>query len=292
MVGCENKFLGPQKMEDLLPASVLMGAGVGLGAYAGRGWYFQGLDYLERDFGDKLRILRRPVAGLRRWLIAWTILTAAVCVVLVVFDSPVFAVLAVVLLLAFPWYLLRRLAEERKRRMEDQLADAMVALSGAIKAGLSLAQSLEILATQCPRPISEEFRQIVGEYDLGKPLVQTLTEAKARLRSENFSLFAAAMLASHDSGGRLNETVDRIAHSVLELQRLERKLLSETAQARKSATYMALMPLFVLIAYYFIDPDNTLRLFDTLPGELMLAVAVLLNVVAYLWARKILAPDI
>lgn len=277
---------------DVLPASLLMGAGVGLGAYAGRDWYARGLDYLERDFGDKLRTLRRPVAGLRHWLTAWAAWTALVCIVLVFFDRPVFALLAATLLIAFPWYLLRRLSEARKRKIEDQLADAMVALSGAIKAGLSLAQSLEILAAQCPKPISEEFRQIVGEYNLGKPMMETLSQAKERLRSENFSLFAAAMLASHESGGRLNKTVDRIAHSVLELQRLERKLLSETAQARKSATYMALMPLFVLVAYYFVDPDNTLRLFDTLPGQLMLSVAVLLNVVAYLWARRILTPDI
>ena len=278
---------------DIWPATLLMGAGAGLGAYAGRGYYAQALDFVERDFGDKLRVLRRPTLQLRRWLNVWAGLIAAVAVLLVVFfDSPVFAVLAVALLAAFPWYLLHRLAEARKRRIEDQLADAMVSLSGAIKAGLSLAQSLQILADQCPPPISEEFRQMVGEYNLGKPLVQTLTEAKARLRSENFSLFAAAMLASHDSGGRLNETVDRIAHSVLELQRLERKLLSETAQARKSAVYMALTPLLVLLAYYFIDPENTLRLFDTLPGQLMLSFSAVLNIASYLWARAILNPDI
>lgn len=278
---------------DIWPANLLMGACAGLSAYAGRDYYAQALDYLERDFGDKLRVLRRSTALLRRWLKVWAALIAAVFALLVVvFDSPVFALLASVLLVAFPWYLLHRLAEARKQKIEDQLADAMVSLSGAIKAGLSLAQSLEILADQCPRPISEEFRQMVGEYNLGKPLVQTLTEAKARLRSENFSLFAAAMLASHDSGGRLNETVDRIAHSVLELQRLERKLLSETAQARKSAVYMALTPLFVLIAYFFVDPDNTVRLFDTLPGQLMLSLAVVLNLASYLWARAILNPDI
>lgn len=278
---------------DIWPASLLMGACAGLGAYAGRDYYAHALDFVERDFGDKLRVLRRPTLQLRRWLNVWAGLIVAVAVVLIVFfDSPVFAVLAVALLTAFPWYLLHRLAEARKRRIEDQLADAMVSLSGAIKAGLSLAQSLQILADQCPPPISEEFRQMVGEYNLGKPLVQTLTEAKARLRSENFSLFTAAMLASHDSGGRLNETVDRIAHSVLELQRLERKLLSETAQARKSAVYMALTPLFVLLAYYFIDPENTLRLFDTLPGQLMLSFSAVLNIASYLWARAILNPDI
>ena len=121
---------------------------------------------------------------------------------------------------------------------------------------------------------------------------RTLLEAKERLKSENFALFAAAMLASHESGGRLNETVERIAQSVLELQRLERKIMSETAQARKSAVYMAIVPAFVLVVYYFVDPENTRLLFVTAFGQFILAVALLFNIIAYFWARKILSPDI
>ena len=101
------------------------------------------------------------------------------------------------------------------------------------------------------------------------------------------------MEASRESGGRLNETVDRIAHSVRELQRLERKIESETAQARTSAMYMALAPAFILALYYFfLDPANTERLFTTFIGQVMLSIAVLLDVIAYLWARKILTPEI
>jgi Flp pilus assembly protein TadB len=132
-----------------------------------------------------------------------------------------------------------------------------------------------------------------GEYQLGKPMERCLEETKERLRSENFALFAAAMEASRESGGRLNETVDRIAHSVRELQRLERKIRSETAQARSSAVYMALAPLVILAMYYFvIDRENTERLFTTVPGQIMLCAALVLNVMAYLWARAILNPEI
>jgi len=159
-------------------------------------------------------------------------------------------------------------------------------------AGLSLPQAMEILAQQCPRPISTEFQRIMGEYKMGKPLDRTLDEAKARLKSENFALFTAAIQASRQSGGRLNETIDRIAHSVLELQRLERKITAETAQARKSAVYMAIAPVLILLVYHFMDPVNTARLFVTVPGQILLSVALLLNVIAYLWARYILHPDI
>ena len=58
---------------------------------------------------------------------------------------------------------------------------------------------------------------------------------------------------------------------------MERKIVSETAQARKSALYMALAPALILAVYFYIDPVNTQLLFTTLPGQVMLAAAVVLN---------------
>jgi tight adherence protein B len=277
----------------VLTSGLLIGASIGLGTYFGRGYYFEGLDFLERDLAEKLRSLRISTKRLRAWLILWSIGLVVLLVGLgYLLDSLAFGLTFAILLACLPWYVIRRLALSRKQQIESQLADAMVTFSSAIKAGLSLAQAMDILAGQCPRPVSDEFRQIVGEYEMGKPLERTLTEAKERLKSDNFSLFAAALLASRKSGGRLNETVDRIAHSVLELQRLERKISVETAQARRSAIYMAIVPVLLLGVYYFVDPINTVLLFTTVPGQILLSVAVVLVVIAYVWAQVILRPDI
>jgi tight adherence protein B len=290
-----NSSAGGRDMADpvIIATSGLVGAGIGLGSYFGRDYYVQGLDYLERDLGEKLRSLRISTKRLRAWLILWSIGLVALLVGLgYFFDSLAFALTFAILLACLPWYVIRRLALSRKEQIESQLADAMVTFSSAIKAGLSVAQAMDILAGQCPPPVSDEFRQIVGEYQMGKPLERTLTEAKARLKSDNFSLFAAALLASRKSGGRLNETVDRIAHSVLELQRLERKITVETAQARRSSIYMAIVPVLLLGVYYFVDPINTVLLFTTIPGQILLSIAIALVVIAYVWAQVILRPDI
>jgi tight adherence protein B len=273
--------------------TISMGLAAAVMSLAGGDYAARALDAVERDMADKLRRLRASTNNLRKWLVGWLVVTGCTFFGLWLgLGSLIFAALAFVFLAAAPWYLLRRMAARHRQKIEDQLADAMVTLANAVRAGLSLAQSMEILAAQCPKPINAEFHQIVAEYNLGKPLDRTLTEAKQRLHSENSALFAAALLASHESGGRLNETVERIAQSVLELQRLERKVMSETAQARKSAVYMALAPAFILVAYYFVDPQNTSQLFTTVFGQMLLATAVVLNVVAYLWARVILNPDI
>ena len=273
--------------------SLLVGLAAGVAAYGGRnflsGWFL----WIERDVGDKLRALRVAPKSLRRLLVVWVAAIVGIFAVLgLLLGSPLLAAAICGIMAGLPWYLVRRMAERRRQQIEDQLADAMVSFSNGVRAGLSIAQALDILAEQSPRPVRDEFRQMVSEFNLGKPLEQTLLEAKERLRSDNFSLFAAALLASRRSGGKLNETVERIAHSVLEMQRLERKVQSETAQARKSAVYMGIAPAVILVVYYFVDPVNTTALFTTIIGQMMLSAAVVMNVSAYLWARFILSPDI
>ena len=278
---------------SLFLCNLAMGVCVAAGSWAARDAGTRLLDFVTADLGDRLRSLRLATPHLRRWVLTWLSLVGLLYgFIWLGLDMWVLGVLVAVTLLAGPWYLVRRLAARRRQRIEDQLADAMVMFSNGVRAGLSLPQSLELLAHECPRPIHQEFQQIVGEYNLGKPLERTLSEAKERLRSENFVLFAAALMASRESGGRLNETVERISKSVLELQRLERKVMAETAQARKSAVYMAIVPAFILASYFYLDPDNTRLLFITFPGQLILSICVMLNMAAYFWAVKILNADI
>ena len=277
----------------VIAASLFFGACIALFAYSARPYYWKGINYLEADFADKLRPLQRSTRHLRTGLIIWSAsLLLLFSIFTFVLGSLPFAILSTVLLFCGPWWILRRKSQQRREQIEDQLADSMVSLSSAIRAGLSLPQAIEMLAENSPPPIKSEFGYITTDYEMGKPLDRAIEEAKEKLGSENFALFGAALLASRDSGGRLNETVDRISHSVRELQRLERKVQSDTAMARKSAIYMALAPFFILIAYWFVDPDAVASTFVHPIGQLLLTSAIVLNIIAYFWARHILNPDI
>ncbi len=277
---------------EILILCAITGVCVTIAALLGGRGFSQLLDQVEHDFEERLRSLRIKPTRLRTWIHVWLgILLATFLAIWLVTDGAILAACVVLLLGAGPWLFIRRMAIQRRLKIEDQLADAMVMFSASIRAGLSLAQALDLLAMECPKPIRQEFSQIIGEYKMGKPMERTLREAKERLRSENFALFAAALLASRESGGRLNDTVERISRSVLEMQRLERKMQTETAQARKSAVYMAIVPLLILIVYFFIDPVNSRLLFITTLGQIVLSAVAVLNLVAYFWAARILNAD-
>lgn len=277
----------------LLAGSLSLGVSTALAGLALADSILAWLARQEKRIEDRLRSLRLPSQHVHRHLMtAMGLVLAAFMGMSLWTGSLLLGALAAAAVALTPFWLLRRYARRRTARIEDQLADAMATMASAVRAGLSLSQGLELLADQCPRPLRDEFQQMVGEYRLGKPLEKTLLEAKQHLASETFSLLVAALLASRESGGKLNETIERIAHSVREIQRLERKVLSETAQARRSAVFMALAPLLIGVAYFFVDPVNTVRLFTTVPGQMIVAFAGALDVIAYLWARWLLAPDI
>ena len=122
-------------------------------AWAGREAAGQALDFVEEDLRDRLRSLRILTPHLRRWIKIWLgVVLAVVAILWVGFDLPVFSVLAAALLSAGPWYLVRRLSTQRRQKIEDQLADAMVMFSNGVRAGLSLPRGRRPAAPTPPAP--------------------------------------------------------------------------------------------------------------------------------------------
>src|SRR5258707_226918 len=134
-------------MEFLLISTVLMGVATAMAAFAGEPYFVRALAFVEDDLRDKLRRLRVNTRSLHKWVIVWAIaIFGCLFGFTVGADSLAFGIVFAILLVCVPWYVVRRMAEKRRLRIEDQLADAMVALSSAIRAGLSRGQALEIRA--------------------------------------------------------------------------------------------------------------------------------------------------
>ena len=191
-----------------------------------------------------------------------------------------------------PTLILKYLRYRRLYRLEDQLVDGIRTLTSGVRAGLNLIQAMELLARNGVRPISEEFAHLVREYDHGVSLEQAMENAGRRIGSPNYGLVFSALLTHRQRGGDLGETLDRIAESIREIHRLEKRIETLTAPGRTAARWMAAMPLVIIIIFYFIAPEGVKLLFTDPIGKSVLALIVLLNVLGFLWIRKIVNIDI
>jgi tight adherence protein B len=203
------------------------------------------------------------------------------------------AMLGVAAGIFLPTLVLRVLQKRRVERLEDQLVSGIQTLASGVRAGLNLVQAMELIARDGPVPLRQEFAHLVREYEYGMPLDDAMAGAADRIGSSDFRLLFSALHTHRERGGDLGETLDRIASSIREIQRMEKRVEALTAQGRTTARWLGAMPLVVMAIYYLIvDDQAVVSLFQDSLGNLILVGIAVLNVLGFLWIRKIVAIDI
>jgi len=191
-----------------------------------------------------------------------------------------------------PYFLIRHLEAKRRSRLEVQLVDGLASMASGVRAGLNLVQSMQLLVTNQSGPIKQEFGQILREYEMGMDLNQAMRQASDRIGSPLYRLTFTAIEMHRLRGGDSGESMDRIAESIREIQRLEGKLDAITAQGRVQANMMAMMAVVIIVMMQVIFPDDTMMLFTMTEGRIILLLAISLIAAGYFWIRKIMQVDI
>ena len=203
---------------------------------------------------------------------------------------PIAITLAVIMLFAPRWAFSYAI-HKRRELLRDQMVGCTQALANSARAGQSLAQGLASVCESSPQPLATELRQIIAEYDHGRPLPETLNEAKDRLRIDSFSMFVSAIVVSLERGGKITQALERISHSLRENQRVEQKLQAETAGGWRVVLILTIFPFLFLGGFWVIYPEGTTMMLSTLLGQFLTIMIVLLVAASVWWSRQILKMD-
>lgn len=202
------------------------------------------------------------------------------------------AAMAAVVTFPAPRLYLKFLGKRRLEKFNEQLEDALNSMSSALKAGFSINQAIEVIASENRNPISVEFRLLLQEIRLGVPLEQALENMVKRLGSEDFELVATAILTARQTGGELTVIFERLAGMIRERMRIAGKLRALTAQGRLQSYIVGAMPFLLMIVMNYIAPDMMSAFFNSMAGILLILGAVMLVVMGFLVIRKITNIDI
>jgi tight adherence protein B len=186
----------------------------------------------------------------------------------------------------------RHLETKRKKRLDEQIVDGITTLASGVRAGLTLVQSMQLLVRNSTGPLKQEFRQLMREFDLGIDLHQAMRNTSDRIGSVYYRLLFSAIQAHRDRGGDMGQSLDRIAESVREIQRLEGRLDAITAQGRAQARFMGIMPFVIIGILWLISPDDTSKLLTEPLGRVLLMIALVMIGVSFMWIRRIMQVDI
>jgi tight adherence protein B len=180
---------------------------------------------------------------------------------------------------------------QRKKRLHQFLSDLPAALdlmSRALAAGHAFSESLNLVATEMPDPVSKEFRQTYEEQNLGLSAKLALGNLAERIPLMDLKLCVTAIMIQRETGGNLSEVLEKVAFTIRERFRILEDLKTLTTQSRWSAYVLCGIPMFVAAVTTAINPEYMSILWDDPRGHQLVALAAGMQIAGTLLVRKIL----
>lgn len=241
------------------------------------------LDRLARQSGI-IRLTGARVIGL---CIAAGVLTGALALALT--ALPVAALLAVVCGAAAPIALLRRRVLQRRLALRRQWPDAIDALLSAVRAGMSLPESLCALAVTGPVALRPAFAEFAVDYRAAGSFDSSLQVLSAQLADPVADRVIAALRIARDVGGTDLGTVLRTLSGLLRDEARVRGELEARQGWTVNAARLAVCAPWLTLALLSTRPE-TLAAYRTPVGTVILVTAAAVSVLAYrlmLWIGRL-----
>ncbi|HJX15563.1 MAG TPA: type II secretion system F family protein [Candidatus Deferrimicrobiaceae bacterium] len=213
--------------------------------------------------------------------LAATMATRDIFWILVVGSSPVLLCGMVV----------RHVHARRRKRIVSQLPVFLEILSGHVKAGHSIPESLQEAIPLLPPGIREEVHWLCQSIRLGTPLPDALRVWERRMACGEISLIVRPLCIAIPAGGNLYDLLTRCRDMLRAKMRQVEKMRSMTAQARLQALVLTLLPPGFIAVLSKIEPGYLARCRETSAGKTLLAIAAVLQLLGWLSIRRIMAGN-
>ena len=209
--------------------------------------------------------------------------------------SLVFSLVGVLVGISMPRIYVRRQQGRRLIHFSEQLPDMLNLVVNGLRAGYSIMQAMEAVSKELPPPISDEFRRVVQEMQLGLPMERTLDNLLRRIPSDDLDLTVAAMNVQREVGGNLAEILDTISYTIRERVRIKGEVRVLTSQVVYSSRFLSAMPVLITLILYWLNRSYMMMFFDPetrMVGIPMLVFGGMMIVAGYFVMNKISAIEV
>lgn len=188
------------------------------------------------------------------------------------------------------WLGLRWMRARRMARFGEQLPEILDIITRSLRAGHPLPVSLALVAREMPDPAGPEFALLVDEINYGRSVSEALDNLYQRVGYPELRFVVASTSIASQTGGNLGEILGRLARTLRERFRLQRRARALSAEGRFSGYALSAMPivLFAVInvvspVYYaqFWDSSSAGPVFLTCLGLLLLGNAIIYRLVNF-----------
>jgi tight adherence protein B len=218
-------------------------------------------------------------------------LVAAVAT-LVTTRIPMVMLVTVPLAAAMPTFWLVQRRTKRLKKFEEQFPEALELASRAIRAGHAFQSSLGMVAEELTPPVAPEFKKVFEQQNFGLPLREALDALAERVPLVDVKFFVTAVTIQRETGGNLAEVLDNLARVVRERFKIQRQVRVHTAHGRITGFVLLALPAFLAVALTALNPGHMKPLFEEHVGQMMIMGTIVMQLVGFLWIRRVIKIEV
>ena len=158
----------------------------------------------------------------------------------------------------------------RQKKFANEFSNAIDVIVRGVKSGLPVNECLKIIAKEAPRPVSDEFEQLVEGQRIGLSLEQSLDRMHERMPLQEVRFFGIVLMIQQKTGGNLAEALGNLAGVLRGRKLMEGKIKALSAEAKASAMIIGALPFLVMGSVKMASPEYLDPLFLTKPGNFIL----------------------
>lgn len=144
---------------------------------------------------------------------------------------------------------------KRTNNFTAKFPDAIELLVRGLRSGLPVSETLNVVASEIPGPVGEEFKLVTERIKIGKTMEDALQDTADRLNTPEFSFFCITLAIQRETGGNLAETLSNLAEVLRKRSQMKLKIKAMSSESKASAYIVGSLPFIVFTMIYWINPE-------------------------------------
>lgn len=163
--------------------------------------------------------------------------------------------LAIAIAVGVPLLTLSRLAQRRRRRMEEQFPLALEIFTRALRAGHPIAAALDLVTKEVEDPLGSEFGLVSDEVAYGAELNDALLDLAERWDLDDIRMFVICLSVQSETGGNLAEVLENLTKVIRDRAQLYLKVRALSSEGRMSGWMLTVLPVLTFISVFLVSPQ-------------------------------------
>jgi tight adherence protein B len=163
-------------------------------------------------------------------------------------------VIAGAIAVGIPLMIISRMAQSRRKKMEEQFPLSLDIFTRSLRVGHPIASAIHLITEEMADPIGSEFGLVHDEVAYGAELTDALAAMAERWDLEDMRMFVVSVSVQSETGGNLAEILENLSQVIRARAAMYMKVRALSSEGRMTAWMLTALPVITLVSLFIVNP--------------------------------------